>query len=59
VLFIYRDDVYDSLSERRKVADIIVTKNNDGPMGDVELFFQTNPPQFKSARIETVLRNWL
>lgn len=37
VLFLYRDDYYNSDSEKSGVAEIMVAKNNDGPCGRVEL----------------------
>ena len=48
-MFIYRDDVYDSESERKNVAELIIAKHRNGPTGTVELFFQRNLTQFKNA----------
>lgn len=48
VLFIYREDVYDPESDRKGVADIIVSKHRNGPTGQVELFFKGEFMQFKN-----------
>lgn len=37
VLFLYRDDYYNSDSEKRNVAECIVAKNRHGETGKVEL----------------------
>ena len=39
VMFIYRDDVYDSESEKKGIADILVRKHRNGPTGDRQLVF--------------------
>ena len=39
VIFIYREDVYDQNSERKGIADILVSKHRNGPIGKKELFF--------------------
>jgi replicative DNA helicase len=39
VMFIYREDVYDQNSERKGLADIIVGKQRNGPLGRVTLSF--------------------
>ncbi|MCL2766762.1 MAG: replicative DNA helicase [Peptococcaceae bacterium] len=39
VMFIYRDEYYNTESERKGIADIIVAKNRNGPVGTVELGF--------------------
>ncbi len=47
VMFIYRDDVYNSESERKNIADIIVAKHRNGPVGEVSLYFQANQTRFR------------
>jgi len=49
VMFIYRDDVYDPQSERKNVAEIIVSKHRNGPTGTVELYFRSQLAQFVNA----------
>lgn len=39
VMFIYRDDYYNEDSEEKGVADIIVAKQRNGPVGTVKLAF--------------------
>jgi replicative DNA helicase len=51
VLFIYREDVYQEESPRKGVADIIIAKHRNGPIGRVELFFDKQRACFRN--IET------
>jgi len=46
VMFIYRDDVYNQDSERKNIADIIVAKHRNGPVGEVSLYFQASQTRF-------------
>jgi len=39
VMFIYREDRYKENSERPGIAEIIIAKHRNGPVGKVELFF--------------------
>ena len=48
VMFIYREDVYDPNSERKGIADIIVSKHRNGPIGKKEFFFQDRFAKFES-----------
>ncbi|MCP9464690.1 MAG: replicative DNA helicase [Nitrospira sp.] len=48
VMFIYREDVYDPDSERKGIADIIVSKHRNGPTGKRELFFHDRYAKFES-----------
>lgn len=47
VMFIYRDEVYDPESERRGIADIIVAKHRNGPVGEISLGFKASETSFK------------
>lgn len=51
VLFIYRDEVYNPDTELKNIADIIVAKHRDGPIGTVQLFFRKHLSQFVDAEI--------
>ena len=46
VMFIYRDEYYNTESERPGEADIIVAKHRNGPVGDVVLTFLSRYPKF-------------
>jgi replicative DNA helicase len=51
VMFIYRDDVYNPESERKNIADIIVAKHRNGPIGEVSLYFQANQTRFRDLEL--------
>jgi len=53
VMFIYRDDYYDSDSERKNIAEILIRKHRHGPTGDVQLYFK--PEYMKFATVEKKL----
>lgn len=46
VMFIYREDVYNPETERKNIADIIVAKHRNGPVGEVSLYFQASQTRF-------------
>jgi replicative DNA helicase len=48
VMFIYREEVYDQTSERKGIADILVSKHRNGPIGKRELFFHDRFAKFES-----------
>jgi len=49
VMFIYREEYYDPENvEKRGKAEIIVAKQRNGPIGSIELIFQSNITRFKS-----------
>lgn len=51
VMFIYRDDVYNPESERKNIADIIVAKHRNGPIGEVSLYFQASQTRFRDLEL--------
>ncbi len=51
VMFIYRDDVYNPDSERKNIADIIVAKHRNGPVGEVSLYFQASQTRFTDLEV--------
>jgi replicative DNA helicase len=46
VAFIYRDEYYNRESERPGIADLLIAKHRNGPIGDVELVFLSHYPKF-------------
>ena len=48
VMFIYREDRYRPETERKGVADIIIAKHRNGPVGRVELFFDERRVAFRN-----------
>jgi len=52
VLMIYRDEYYNPETEKAGIADLIIAKQRSGPVGSLELIFQSNITKFKNpARI--------
>ena len=52
VLFIYREDKYRSETARKNIADIIVAKHRNGPVGKIELYFDERRVSFKNLEKE-------
>jgi len=48
VLFIYREDRYNPETSRKNIADVIIAKHRNGPVGKVELFFDDQRVNFKN-----------
>ena len=46
VLMIYREDYYDPDTDRKGLADIIIRKHRNGPVGRVELIFKSEQTRF-------------
>lgn len=47
VMFIHREDRYNTNTLRKGIADIIVAKHRNGPVGSVELFFDESTVSFR------------
>jgi len=47
VMFIYREDKYKPNTERKNVAEIIVAKHRNGPVGKAELYFDETRVTFR------------
>ncbi len=54
VMFIYREDYYKPDTERKFIADILIKKHRNGPIGQVELYFK--PDQMKFKNLEKKLK---
>lgn len=50
VMFIYREDLYDQQSERKNIADLIIAKHRNGPVG--ELSFRFTPSETRFDNLE-------
>ena len=48
VLMLYRDDYYDEESEDQGLAEVIITKQRNGPSGTVKLAFRGEYTKFMS-----------
>jgi replicative DNA helicase len=48
VLFIYREDRYNTDTSRKNIADIIIAKHRNGPVGKVELYFDEGRVSFRN-----------
>ncbi len=48
VAFIYREDYYNTESERKNVTDIFIKKHRNGPTGNIELYFDRDKQKFSS-----------
>ena len=49
VLFIYRDELYNQESDQRGLAEIIVAKHRNGPIGNTKLVFHADYTSFENA----------
>ena len=52
VLFIYREDRYNSDTTKKNIADIIIAKHRNGPVGKVELYFDDKRVCFRNLEKE-------
>ncbi|MBZ1348554.1 MAG: replicative DNA helicase [Candidatus Nealsonbacteria bacterium] len=48
VLFIYREDKYRQDTTRKNIADIIIAKHRNGPVGSIELYFDDRRVSFRN-----------
>ncbi|WKZ37665.1 MAG: replicative DNA helicase [Anaerolineales bacterium] len=49
VMFIYRPDQYEKDSDKQNIAQILVSKHRNGPVGEVELIFRGALAKFENA----------
>lgn len=57
VMFIHREDRYHPETERKNIADIIIAKHRNGPVGKVELYFDERITSFRSLE-KSYLENY-
>ena len=48
VIFIYREERYRPDTERKNIADIIIAKHRNGPIGKIELYFDDKRVSFRN-----------
>ncbi|HSX44058.1 MAG TPA: replicative DNA helicase, partial [Candidatus Saccharimonadales bacterium] len=48
VAFIYREEYYNPQSERKNITDIFIKKHRNGPIDNVELYFDKEKQRFRS-----------
>ncbi|MEX0933298.1 MAG: replicative DNA helicase [Candidatus Paceibacterota bacterium] len=49
VMFIHRDDKYNENSEKPNIAEILIEKHRNGPVGKIELYFDEKKSSFISV----------
>jgi replicative DNA helicase len=52
VMFIYREEVYQPETERQNIAEIIIGKQRNGPIGSVDLVFLKSMTKFEDKAME-------
>lgn len=52
VLLIYREDRYNTETARKNIADIIIAKHRNGPVGKIELYFDDQRVCFRNLEKE-------
>jgi replicative DNA helicase len=51
ILFLHRDDYYDSETENKNIIEVIVAKHRNGPLGVVPLFFDRSTQTFANLEV--------
>lgn len=51
VAFIYREDYYNPETDRKNITDILIKKHRNGPLGNVELYFDKDKQRFRSLDV--------
>jgi replicative DNA helicase len=54
VMFIYREDYYETDTLKQNLAEIMVAKHRNGPVGSVELVFRKELAKFENAATRSV-----
>lgn len=48
VMFVYREDYYNKETTRKHITDIIIAKHRNGPVGQIEIYFDQEKASFKN-----------
>jgi len=48
VAFIYREEYYNPETEKKNITEILVKKHRNGPVGNIDLFFDIQKQRFRS-----------
>lgn len=48
VAFIYREEYYNAETERVNITDLFIKKHRNGPVGNIELYFDQNRQRFRN-----------
>ena len=59
VSFLYREDYYNSSTEKANITEFIIAKHRNGPVGRVELFFEKSFTKFRSLARNTEINDSL
>jgi replicative DNA helicase len=54
VMFIYRPEIYDDDPSKQNLAEVIIAKHRNGPIGRVQLIFRKNLAKFENATTRDV-----
>lgn len=46
VMFIYREEIYNKETDKKNIAEILIAKHRNGPIGSANLFFRTDRMKF-------------
>jgi replicative DNA helicase len=57
VLFIHREDKYRQNTDRKNIADIIIAKHRNGPIGKIELYFDEPRVSFRNLEKSVETQN--
>jgi replicative DNA helicase len=57
VMFIYRPDQYEKDTAKQNIAEIIISKHRNGPVGSVELIFRSALAKFENAATKHIQFN--